>query len=136
MILGVKELREQYKFSESIISQRRGKTKQSKTAFDPSLNIALYKYHQYHYHYRHSPKLFELFFSLQCVNSSFFLYPKQGNKFKIVNPLTPMNYQDRISPHCTNTISSRQYMRITRNINWRIISLSSTKFFKLTSPEL
>ena len=51
MILGVKELREQYKFSESIISQRRGKTKQSKIAFDTPLNIALYKYHHYHYHY-------------------------------------------------------------------------------------
>ena len=118
MILGVKELREQYKFSESIISQRRGKTKQSKTAFDPSLNIALYKYHQYHYHYCHCPKSFELFSVYSVSTVVFFLYHQQSNKFKIVSPLTPMNYQDRISPHCTNnTISSRQYMRITRNIN-------------------
>ena len=71
MILGVKELREQYKFSESIISQRRGKTKQSKTAFDPSLNIALYKYHQYHY--CQCAKSFELFsvYSVSTVVFSF-----------------------------------------------------------------
>ena len=73
MILGVKELREQYKFSESIISQHRGKTKQSKTAFDPSLNIALYKYHQYHYHYCQCAKSFELFsvYSVSTVVFSF-----------------------------------------------------------------
>ena len=35
----------------------------------------------------------------------------------IVDPLTPMNDQDRISPYNINTISSRQVMRIKKNIN-------------------
>ena len=35
----------------------------------------------------------------------------------IVNPLTPMTDQDRISPYNINTISSRQVMRINKNIN-------------------
>ena len=35
----------------------------------------------------------------------------------IVNPLTPMSDQDRISPYKINTISSRQVMRIKKNIN-------------------
>ena len=33
-----------------------------------------------------------------------------------VNPLTPMSDQDRISPYNINTISSRQVMRIKKNI--------------------
>ena len=32
-------------------------------------------------------------------------------------PLTPMSDQDRISPYSVNTISSRQVMRIKKNIN-------------------
>ena len=34
-----------------------------------------------------------------------------------VNSLTPTSDQDRISPHNINTISSRQVMRIKKNIN-------------------
>ena len=34
-----------------------------------------------------------------------------------INPLTPMSDQDRISPYNINTISSRQVMRIKKNIN-------------------
>ena len=34
-----------------------------------------------------------------------------------VNPFTPMSDQDRISPYNINTISSRQVMRIKKNIN-------------------
>ena len=33
------------------------------------------------------------------------------------NPSTPMSDQDRISPYNINTISSRQAMRIKKNIN-------------------
>ena len=33
------------------------------------------------------------------------------------NPLTSMSDQDKISPHDIHTISSRQVMRIKRNIN-------------------
>ena len=33
------------------------------------------------------------------------------------NPLTPTSDQDRISPHNINSISSRQVMRITKNMN-------------------
>ena len=38
------------------------------------------------------------------------------------NPLTPMSDQDRISPYNINTISTRQVMRIKKNINLGIIS--------------
>ena len=34
-----------------------------------------------------------------------------------LNPLTPMSDQDRISPYNIHTISSRQVMRIKKNIN-------------------
>ena len=39
-----------------------------------------------------------------------------------INPLTPISDQDRISPYNINTISSRQVMRIKKNINEGIIS--------------
>ena len=39
-----------------------------------------------------------------------------------LNPLTPMSDQDRISPYNCNTISTRQVMRIKKNINLGIIS--------------
>ena len=42
-----------------------------------------------------------------------------------------MSDQDRISPYNINTISSRQVMRMKKNINWGIISWSNTKFSKL-----
>ena len=32
------------------------------------------------------------------------------------NPFTPTSDQDRISPHNINTISSRQVMRIEKNV--------------------
>ena len=35
----------------------------------------------------------------------------------IVNPLTPISDQDRISPYNINTISGRQVMRIKKNVN-------------------
>ena len=38
------------------------------------------------------------------------------------NPLTPIRDQDRISPYDINTISTRQVMRIRKNISQRIIS--------------
>ena len=38
------------------------------------------------------------------------------------NPFTPTGDQDRISPNNINTISSRQVMRIEKNINHGIIS--------------
>ena len=34
-----------------------------------------------------------------------------------LNPLTPMSDQDRISPYNINTISSRQVLRTTKNLN-------------------
>ena len=40
----------------------------------------------------------------------------------ILHPLTPRSDQDRISPYNVNTISSRQVMRIEKNINYGIIS--------------
>ena len=45
----------------------------------------------------------------------------QHKRYK-VNHLTCMSEQDRISPYNTNTISSRQMMRIEKNINQGIIN--------------
>ena len=39
-----------------------------------------------------------------------------------LNPFTPTSNQDRISPYNINTVSSRQVMRIEKNINHGIIS--------------
>ena len=49
-----------------------------------------------------------------------------------INPLTPRSDQDRISPYNTNTISTRQVMRVKETINLEIISWSNTRFFELT----
>ena len=38
----------------------------------------------------------------------------------VLNPLTPMSDQDRISPYNINTISISQVMRIMKNISLRI----------------
>ena len=46
-----------------------------------------------------------------------FLYPHE------LHPFTPNSDQDRISPYNINTISSRQVMRIKKNINWWIFHL-------------
>ena len=48
----------------------------------------------------------------------------------MVNPLTSMSDQDRISPYNINTISTRQAMRIKKTTNLGIISWSNTKFFE------
>ena len=40
----------------------------------------------------------------------------------VVKPFTPTSDQDRTSPYNINTISSRQVMRIEKNINHGIIS--------------
>ena len=47
-----------------------------------------------------------------------------------------MSDQERISPYNINTISSRQVMRIKKNISRGIISWSDIKFSILTSQEL
>ena len=49
-----------------------------------------------------------------------------------INPLSPRSDQDRISPYNTNTISTRQVMRVKETINLEIISWSNTRFFELT----
>ena len=54
----------------------------------------------------------------------------------LINPITPMSDQERISPYNINTISTRLVMRIKKNINWGIISWSHTKFSELTLKEL
>ena len=47
-----------------------------------------------------------------------------------------MSDQDRISPYNINTISTKEVMRIKKNINLGIISWSNTKFSELTLYEL
>ena len=57
---------------------------------------------------------------LPVIHKQGFYYGKQTVKTSFqwsFNPLTPMSDQDRISPYNINTISSRQVMRINKNIN-------------------
>ena len=56
-----------------------------------------------------------------------------NSKLIFLDPFTPTSDQDRISLYNINTISSRQVMRIEKNINYGIISWSNTKFSELTS---
>ena len=56
--------------------------------------------------------------------------------YNLVNPLTPMSDQVRISPYNINTISARYGMSIKKNINLGVISWSNTKFSELTLWEL
>ena len=44
-------------------------------------------------------------------------FPKVLKRRTLFNPLTPVSDQDRISPYNINTISSRQVMRIKKNIS-------------------
>ena len=69
------------------------------------------------------------YISLEEVDSIILLTEIPGNEqlqgqdnSKFFNPLTPMSDQDRISPYNISTISSRQVMRIKKNINLGIIS--------------
>ena len=48
------------------------------------------------------------------------------------NPLTPISDQDRISPYIINTLSTREVMRIKKNIDLGLISWFDTKFSELT----
>ena len=47
-----------------------------------------------------------------CIRSNF---TPENDILRI--PLTPISDQDRISPYSINTVSSRQVMRIKKNIN-------------------
>ena len=54
----------------------------------------------------------------------------------IFNTLSPTGDLDRSSPYVISMISSRQVIRIKKNINWGIIGWSNSKFSKLTSHKL
>ena len=45
----------------------------------------------------------------------------QGTVYRFLNPLTPISDQNRISLYNINTISTRQVMRIKKNINLEIV---------------
>ena len=49
----------------------------------------------------------------------------------LLNPLTPISDQDRISSYNINTVSTKQVMRKKENINLEILSWSHTKFSEL-----
>ena len=49
-----------------------------------------------------------------------------------INPLTPVSYQDRISPYYIYTISYRQVLKIKKTVNYGIINWFNIKFSKLT----
>ena len=59
-----------------------------------------------------------------------------GQGWVTLNPLNLQSDQNRISPYRINTLSSRQVMRIKKNINKGITSWSNTKFSRLASWEL
>ena len=69
-----------------------------------------------------------------CVTIKFTWSPTRLCNILMIplHPLTPMSDQNRISPYSINTISSRQVVRIKKNINLEIISWSNTKFSELT----
>ena len=48
--------------------------------------------------------------------------------FSVMNLLTPLNDQERISPHNISTISSRQVMRIKSSINKGLLVNSLPNF--------
>ena len=48
--------------------------------------------------------------------------------FSVINPLTPLNDQERISPYNISTISSRQEMRIKSSINRGLLVNSLPNF--------
>ena len=58
--------------------------------------------------------------------------PIWSGKFT-VTPLNSTSDQDRISPLSINTLSSRQLMRIKKDINQGVSSWSNTKFSELSS---
>ena len=71
--------------------------------------------------------LLEIFWFLFRERQSQVLKKKIGKNLNGVlkyslNPFTPTSDQDRISPYNINTISSRQVMRIEKNVNHGIIS--------------
>ena len=57
---------------------------------------------------------------------------KKNKQLLQFDPLTPMSDQDRISPYSINTISTRQVIKIQKDINLGIVSWSNTKFSELT----
>ena len=57
---------------------------------------------------------------------------KKNKQLLQFDPLTPISDQDRISPYSINTISTRQVMKIQKDINLGIVSWSNTKFSELT----
>ena len=81
-----------------------------------NVNFLLVFYNSYLYNFTSS-------LSFQCYLQCF---------LQLINPFTPTSDQDRISPYNINTVSSRQVMRIEKNINNGIISWSNTKFSELT----
>ena len=64
------------------------------------------------------------------------LFSIQFLRLLLLNSLTPVIDQNRISPYNINTLWGSQKVRIKKNINWGIISWSNTKSSKLTSEEL
>ena len=54
----------------------------------------------------------------------------------ILNPSTPMSDQDWISPYYFKPTSSRQLIRINKNINEKLSVDPIKKFSKITAKEL
>ena len=74
-------------------------------------------------------------FALYDFYVVYFFFQKYLYALADCNPLSPMNDQDRISPHHILTIQSTQVMRVKKNIIYGIISWSNTKFSEPHSRE-
>ena len=74
------------------------------------------------------------FEDFSCVTIKFTWSPTRLCNILMIplHPLTSMSDQNRISPYSINTISSRQGVRVKKNINLGIISWSNAKFSELT----
>ena len=70
-------------------------------------------------------------FLTKFVSLSIIITFYKNPSWDVINPLSPVSDQDRISPYYIYTKSCRQVMRIEKNINYGITHWSDTKFSKL-----
>ena len=71
-------------------------------------------------------------FLTKCVSLSIIIMFYKNPSWDVINPLSLVSDQDRISSYYIYTKSWRQVMRIKKNINYGITNWSDTKFSKLT----
>ena len=119
-----------------------------------TLTISIYIYHAWHMRHTSVPSdpiyilrhfmllcIFSVIYQRWCQNvvrvkTKKVAHETQPSVTDILNPSTPMSDQDWISPYYFKPTSSRQVMRIKKNIIEGIINWSNNKFSKITPKEL